>query len=700
MPGGSRSREHDRAHPLEDPQEPGAGPVDADALEHAAASPGRARRRRSGTPPRTGRRGPRRTSSSSSSVLRDGRAIARRPGSPSRAIGAPAAASMPLGVVAARDGLDHRRRVRDEPRQQHARLDLRARDRQLVLDPGERRAVNGERREPALARLDPRAHQRQRLGDPVDRAAADRVVAVELEARPLLEREPTRAAAASACPRCPTSIGSPGAHRVAQPASADHRARRARCSTIAPSVCTAASVELRVGGVEVVADPYRLRRHRADHRRAMGDRLVGRHRDAPPQAVRMGRSACSCPRHRESELADELLGAARLLLAGDPQRDDALAHVGRRVQRHVGDVDARPGRARARARATTPGRFGTDARSSNSGPPASCASSSRRAVVARRRRSRRSIAGGVGAGQRVADRGQARDRVVDQRRQRVAVRDVDVGPDRARRAGDAGRVAEARAGRRAACSSPDGERPGGLGRRARWRARAAGARPSPGCGRGSRGRSPSGGRRARAGAGEAARRGSPTSSSVGVRYQVAPSNRSARACSTPEVSAPASGWPPTNRGSSSAATIARLVEPTSVTTQSAGAAASTAADRLGQRRPPARRRTRPRRRATASATSSHARSIAPRSSGASRAPPARVVTPRPKRRGARARPARSSRRSARRRRRAILKRRGERLARDRRGGLRRAPRSRRTRPRRAAAGRRRSLPPGAGGPRR
>ena len=37
---------------------------------------------------------------------------------------------------------------------------------------------------------------------------------------------------------------------------------------------------------------------------------------------------------------------------------------------------------------------------------------------------------------------------------------------------------------------------------------------------------------------------------VGVRYQVASANRSARACSTPEVSAPASGWPPMKRGSS------------------------------------------------------------------------------------------------------------------------------------------------------
>ena len=66
----------------------------------------------------------------------------------------------------------------------------------------------------------------------------------------------------------------------------------------------------------------------------------------------------------------------------------------------------------------------------------------------------------------------------------------------------------------------------------------------------------------------------PDEAAVGVRYQSAPSNRSGRACSTPEVSAPAIGWPPTNRSSSIVSTSVRLTEPTSVTTQSAGAAAS------------------------------------------------------------------------------------------------------------------------------
>src|SRR5579884_4458807 len=50
-------------------------------------------------------------------------------------------------------------------------------------------------------------------------------------------------------------------------------------------------------------------------------------------------AAPSCPGHREAEPPDELLGSPRRLLAGDPQGDHALAHVGCRVERHVGDVD-------------------------------------------------------------------------------------------------------------------------------------------------------------------------------------------------------------------------------------------------------------------------------------------------------------------------------------------------------------------------
>ena len=195
--------------------------------------------------------------------------------------------------------------------------------------------------------------------------------------------------------------------------------------------------------------------------------------------------------------------------------------------------------------AITPGRFGTDARSSNSGPPASCASSSRR---------RSSAAPSfqlvdprhVGGGERVADRGQARDRVVDPRRQRVAVGDVYVGPDRARRAGDAGRVAEARTG--------GGQRSWGGSDRSSVRAAWETSTFASTCGRcetvasivswvsvdrGRTGAEPgAGGAAARTGSRRGrGRRQVPGGAVEQVRARMPDA----------EVSAPASGWPPTNR---------------------------------------------------------------------------------------------------------------------------------------------------------
>ena len=67
-------------------------------------------------------------------------------------------------------------------------------------------------------------------------------------------------------------------------------------------------------------------------------------------------------------------------------------------------------------------------------------------------------------------------------------------------------------------------------------------------------------------------------SSVGVRNHVAPSKRSSRACSTPVRSPPATGWPPQKRARSSgvsAASTLLFADPTSVTTASASATAST-----------------------------------------------------------------------------------------------------------------------------
>ena len=78
-------------------------------------------------------------------------------------------------------------------------------------------------------------------------------------------------------------------------------------------------------------------------------------------------------------------------------------------------------------------------------------------------------------------------------------------------------------------------------------------------------------RRAAAGAG--ARRARPRCrrSGSGTRWR---RRTGRRGRARRRVSAPASGWPPTNRSSRGAATTSRLVEPTSVTTQSSGAAAS------------------------------------------------------------------------------------------------------------------------------
>src|ERR671910_2465830 len=75
---------------------------------------------------------------------------------------------------------------------------------------------------------------------------------------------------------------------------------------------------------------------------------------------------------------------------------------------------------------------------------------------------------------------------------------------------------------------------------------------------------------------------SPPDCSCGVRYQTAPWNRSARACSTPAVSAPAIGWPPTKRGSGVRSTRSCLVEPTSVTSVSGPDASSAARTSAGR----------------------------------------------------------------------------------------------------------------------
>ena len=80
-----------------------------------------------------------------------------------------------LRVVAARMLLDHGgpASIREQPGQEHARLHLRARDRQLVANrPDRRPAFDDEGRMPVL-RLHLSAHLGERLGDPPEGPARE-----------------------------------------------------------------------------------------------------------------------------------------------------------------------------------------------------------------------------------------------------------------------------------------------------------------------------------------------------------------------------------------------------------------------------------------------------------------------------------------------------------------------------------------------
>ena len=205
----------DGAHPLGDPDEPGAGPVRAHVGDHDPRALDEDRR---GDVERGRRRVARHVDAPSSSSSCWVSAIR----SPSRRDAHAGAGEQALGVVAARLGLDHRRRPRgQQARHQHARLDLRGGDRQRRTRcprSGMPWTVNGG--EAVVGGLDPRAHLAQRLRDAVDGAAADRRVAVERPLAAGLAREPAGQRAASACRRCRRRCAPRGR---AQPGAADRQ---------------------------------------------------------------------------------------------------------------------------------------------------------------------------------------------------------------------------------------------------------------------------------------------------------------------------------------------------------------------------------------------------------------------------------------------------------------------------------------------
>ena len=168
----------------------------------------------------------------------------------------------------------------------------------------------------------------------------------------------------------------------------------------------------------------------------------------------------SCFHDREAEVGDTASARAACCSPRDPQRHHALAVVLGGREHHVDDVHARARRARARSRRSPRGGSGTGAQLGAPTRRRRRRPARRRAAPRGRRapaRSRRSISArprptshARTSCRRLANSSMPRD-------QRVAVGQVDVGPDRAVGAGDARRVAEAR---------PDRRQPLGLARAA------------------------------------------------------------------------------------------------------------------------------------------------------------------------------------------------------------------------------------------
>ena len=239
----------DRAHALGDPHEAGAGPVHADVLRARSASPARASPAATWNAAEDGSPGTWMSSSSSSSLLGarvTGRRRARR--------AAPARGEHALGVVAARRGLDHRRRARrQQAGDQHARLDLRGGHRQLVVD--------------ALAARAPRDRERRQAARRGARPARPSAAAARRRGRPAGGGSTRRRRASTRRRAGPRA--SPGSSRISVPALPTSIGRRCvgRRAGPAPRITSSPSRRsthraerlhrvqrrVRVRGVEVVA---------------------------------------------------------------------------------------------------------------------------------------------------------------------------------------------------------------------------------------------------------------------------------------------------------------------------------------------------------------------------------------------------------------------------------------------------------------
>ena len=282
-------------------------------------TPGRARPRcRRRAAPRRRRRRPRRSrrarrSRPASSAL--GRSTATAP--PSRSTRRPAAAS--IRSVWSRLGSGSTTVVSpsaSRPAKQQARLDLGAGDRQLVVDPVQRRALDRERRQPVRRGSSSRA--------PIRRSGS----AIRSTGRRRIESSPSSVQVPAGLPGEPArqepqqgaGVADVDRGRGRAPAQADARDRAApdgdpapvaRRSTVGAERLDRGQGRARVGGVEVALDRALALGHRGDQRRPVRDRLVGRRAQVAAQRARRDRSGSSSRLalgehgHGVAELADQ-----------------------------------------------------------------------------------------------------------------------------------------------------------------------------------------------------------------------------------------------------------------------------------------------------------------------------------------------------------------------------------------------------------
>ena len=224
-------------------------------------------------------------------------------------------AEQPFGVVAGRLRSTTRRRpaVREQPGEEHRRLDLRARDGQLVADRAQLPALDHDRRV-AVGRLDPRAHPPQRLGDPLLRPRARATRRRRARSGPP-GRRGSRTRAAARCPRCRSR-----AARRARAARASRRRERE------PSPASVVDLDARAGGRP--RSPSRCRRRarspRSGSRRPRSRRAGPRAARSPSRPARRSRPR-STPRARSSFVEDRRDDDAVALLLEQRRRALCLA---------------------------------------------------------------------------------------------------------------------------------------------------------------------------------------------------------------------------------------------------------------------------------------------------------------------------------------------------------------------------------------